>query len=323
LNSVIIHREVTTVKPQIILLLVLLLVSQSFAAEQPAAKVNDSLITEKEVAQEVSRLIPQSTFHARMTPERQAEFRDKALENLIVRELQYQDAIRLKLVVDKKRVDEELAGIKKRFRTKQEYREALQSAEMTEDEFKRTIEKNILVQLAVEKNVTGPSRFSDEAVKDHYEKNLSKSRIPESVRVRIISSQDKAKVVSALERIQTGEDFGHVAAQVSEDNYRIKGGDVGYVHKGRLLPEIEAEAFSLKIGAVSKIFKADDKWFLIKVEDRKEAYQKSFEEAKDGLKKELEQQRANELMSKWMEGLRAKAHIETISSVVSGTSASN
>jgi len=307
------------VRSQIALLLVLLLVSMSIAAEQPAARVNGSIISEKDVANEVSRLIPQSTYHARITPERQAEFRDRALENLIVRELQYQEARRQKLAVDKKIIDEEIAKIKKRFRTKQEYRDALESAELSEEELRRTVEKNALVQLAIDKNVTEPSRFSDAAVKAHYDNNLAKSRIPESVRIRMISTKDNAKIARALERVDGGENFGSVAAQMSEDNYRIMNGDVGYVHRGRLLPEIDAQAFSLKIGAVSKIIRADDQWFLIKVEDKKDAYQKSFEEVREGLKNELEQQRSRELMMKWMEGLRSRSKIETLSSAASDT----
>jgi len=99
---------------------------------------------------------------------------------------------------------------------------------------------------------------------------------------------------------------------MSEDAYRVKSGDVGYMHKGRMLPEIEEAAFRLKVGEVSDLIKAENNWFIIKLEDKKPEHQLSFEEVKDKLKKELETTRAQELKEAWITDLRAKAKIEVL-----------
>ncbi|HMK50798.1 MAG TPA: peptidylprolyl isomerase, partial [Thermodesulfovibrionales bacterium] len=83
-------------------------------------------------------------------------------------------------------------------------------------------------------------------------------------------------------------------------------------HRGRLLPEIDEVAFKLKVGEISNVIKADDKWFIVKVEDRKPEQQYSFEQEKDGLKKELETKQAQELSDKWAADLKAKAKIEIL-----------
>jgi parvulin-like peptidyl-prolyl isomerase len=79
-----------------------------------------------------------------------------------------------------------------------------------------------------------------------------------------------------------------------------------------MLPEIDAVAFKLKAGEVSDIIKAENNWFIIKVEDKKPEQQMTFEETKAKLQKELEAERANELKKKWIDNLRAKAKIEIL-----------
>jgi len=99
---------------------------------------------------------------------------------------------------------------------------------------------------------------------------------------------------------------------MSEDPYRVKGGDLGYMHKGRMLPEIEEAAFKLKVGEVSDIIKVENAWFIIKLEDKKPEHVVAFEEIKGELKKELEKNRIQELKEAWITDLRAKAKIEVL-----------
>jgi parvulin-like peptidyl-prolyl isomerase len=130
--------------------------------------------------------------------------------------------------------------------------------------------------------------------------------------VRLISTNDEKKAKDILAKLKAGDDFAELATNLSEDNYRVKGGDIGYIHKGRMLPELEDAAFKMKVGDISDPIKADKIWYIIKVEDKKPEHQMSFEEIKGKLKKELEAERASEIGKKWMDDLRAKAKIEVL-----------
>ena len=93
----------------------------------------------------------------------------------------------------------------------------------------------------------------------------------------------------------------------------MKGGDFGYIDRGRLkFPKIENEAFSLKAGRTSGLLHADGTWFIIKAGERKPELQLSFEQMKNKLKMDLEAQRTAELTKNWMEDLRAKTKIEVL-----------
>lgn len=294
------------------LLMIFLFAVSSYAEDVIVAKVNGTTFTQKDLEAEVDRLIPQMTFHRNVPPEKRKNYYGKAIDELINRELQFQDAKAKDIKIEKEKIDAQLEKFKKRFKSEKEYQAALKQEKSTEVQVRARIEKELLAQAAYTRNVTEPAKMSEPALKEYYEKNAAKLKQPESAKLRIISTTDEKKARDILAKIKQGDDFGELAYGLSEDSYRVKSGDIGYIHKGRMLPEIDAVAFKLKAGEVSDIIKAENNWFIIKVEDKKPEQQMTFEETKAKLQKELEAERANELKKKWIDNLRAKAKIEIL-----------
>jgi peptidyl-prolyl cis-trans isomerase D len=59
----------------------------------------------------------------------------------------------------------------------------------------------------------------------------------------------RAKVADVIRRAKAGEDFAKLAAEVSEDpGSKSKGGDLGWVTKGEMVPQFEEALFKLKKG---------------------------------------------------------------------------
>ncbi|MEK6742626.1 MAG: peptidyl-prolyl cis-trans isomerase [Nitrospirota bacterium] len=296
------------------LLLLLLVPFALHAAAAVVAKVNDAVITEQQLAEEVGRLIPKMSFHGKISEEKREQFRTDALENLTTRELQYQDALAKGMKPDKKFVKEQVGRVRERFESKGAFKKALEQAGITEDDLYSRMEREVLVSQVIARMVTEPARMTDDAVKDYYTKNRDKFVQPESARLRIISSKDEKKARDAHARVKAGEDFGTVAAKMSEDDYRIKGGDIGFVHKGMLEPEIEEAAFLMKPGEVRGLIKTAKMWFIVKVEERKPQHQVGFEEIRDRLKNDLESKKREELLQAWTSDMRARAKIEILRS---------
>jgi peptidyl-prolyl cis-trans isomerase C len=307
-------KELSMRKIFLLLFVLLLLTASSYAEAEDAvvAKVNDTVFTQKDLESEVDRLIPRVTFHRNVPPEKRKNYYGKAIDELIDRELQYQDAKAQGVKIEKEKIDAQLDKFKKRFKSEQEYKAAIEKENTTEEKVRARIEKELLAQAAFTTNVTEKAKMSDPALKEFYEKNPAKFKQPESVKLRIISVKDDKKATDILAMIKKGDDFAEIASNFSEDSYRIKGGDAGYLHKGRMLPEIDEAAFKMKVGEVSDIIRAESNHFIIKVEDRKPEQQMTFEQTKDKLRKELETERAGELKQKWMDSLRSKAKIEIL-----------
>lgn len=293
-------------------LMIFLFAVSSYAEDVIVAKVNGTTFTQKDLEAEVDGLIPQMTFHRNVPPEKRKNYYGKALDELINRELQYQYAKAKDIKIEKEKIDAQLEKFKKRFKSEKEYQAALDKEKSTEEQVRARIEKELLAQAAYTKNVTEPAKMSEPALKEYYEKNAAKFKQPESAKLRIISTTDEKKAQDILAKIKQGDDFGELAYGLSEDSYRVKSGDIGYIHKGRMLPEIDAVGFKLKVGEVSDIIKAENNWFIIKVEDKKPEHQITFEETKAKLQKELEAERANEFKKKWIDSLRSKAKIEIL-----------
>jgi len=295
------------------LVIILVFSASSYAEDTAVAKVNSDTLTSRDLEMELDRLIPRTTFHGGVTKVKRDEYRDKALQNLIDQQLQHQDAVAKGMKPDKKEVKNRMEQIRARFASKKEYKAALEQARATEDELRTRIEREVLIKAVIAKTVDEPAKMDEAGLREYYDKNISKFKQPEAVQLMLISMKDKKKARTALKKIKSGTAFAAVAEEMSEDDYRVKGGDFGYIHRGRLkFPKIENEAFRLKAGEMSGLLQAEGTWFIIKAGEKKPEVQMSFEQMKNKLKRDIEGQRTAELTGKWMADLRAKAKIEIL-----------
>jgi parvulin-like peptidyl-prolyl isomerase len=84
-------------------------------------------------------------------------------------------------------------------------------------------------------------------------------------------------------RISQGEDFGALAAAYSLDQSRTQMGDVGTRTLGTLPPPVESELVKLSPGEASGAIAFDTYYFIVKLYEKSEQPQASFEEAREGL----------------------------------------
>jgi len=292
-------------------MMVILFAASSYA-DEVVARVNGTSLTQKDLDAELDRLIPKITFHRNVPSEKRKFYYDQALQELINRELQYQDASARNMKPEKEKLDAQMEKIRNKFKTPEEYKAALEKEGLSEEQVRARVEKDMMVQTVFSNAVTAKAKVSDEDVKKYYESNATRFKQPEGVKLRLISTKDEKKARDILAMLKSGDDFGEIAYNMSEDSYRAKSGDVGYMHKGRMLPEIEDAAFKLKIGETSDVINAENNWYIIKLEDKKPEQQMSFDEVRDKLKKDLEKERTKELTDKWIADLRAKAKIEVL-----------
>jgi parvulin-like peptidyl-prolyl isomerase len=176
----------------------------------------------------------------------------------------------------------------------------------------------------IKRNVVRPSRVDPQALRSYYRQNREKFQRPAQVHARLIlaavdpqagvAAELKAyeKIRKVYQEIQAGEDFALLAEQYSDDFYRVKGGDVGWMHRGRLEPDFEKVAFSLEVGKTSEPFRTAYGYNLMKVEGREPAQQMKFKEVRRALKAELEQKRMLELRRAWVEQLKKGAQVEIL-----------
>ncbi|EEM56033.1 MULTISPECIES: peptidylprolyl isomerase [Bacillus cereus group] len=122
-------------------------------------------------------------------------------------------------------------------------------------------------------------------IQDKDLKALYEQKKPE-IRVSHILVSDETLAKDIKSKIDSGEDFGSLAKEFSQDiATKEKGGDIGYFKEGDMVQAFQDAARKLKVGEVSQPVKTDFGYHVIKLLDEKKLL--SFEQMKPQLESEL------------------------------------
>ncbi|TCO74531.1 peptidylprolyl isomerase [Marinisporobacter balticus] len=174
----------------------------------------------------------------------------------------------------------------------------------------KSVEENLLKQYAVKK-LLEDIKVEENEVKEYYEKNNEQFVAGDSAKAKHILIKDEEKAKEVLKELKDGKNFEEAAKEYSECPSKTNGGDLGYFEKGNMVPEFEAAAFALEIGAISDLVKTQFGYHIIKVEDRKEASVMPFEKVQDQIKDYILKNKQNEKFKGYTDGIRAQYEITT------------
>ena len=151
----------------------------------------------------------------------------------------------------------------------------------------------------------GRPAITDADVLAYYNAHLAQFQIKEQVRVRHIliavpagadSKTDaaaKTKADDLLKQIKAGGNFAELASKNSDDpGSKTQGGELGWLDRGKTVPEFDRTAFSLAPGQTSGVIKTQFGYHILQVEEKKTAHVRPLDEVKAEIVPVLEQQRA-------------------------------
>ena len=121
----------------------------------------------------------------------------------------------------------------------------------------------------------------------------------------------RAKAEDVLKQLKAGGDFAKLAEKYSEDPGSGKnGGELGWIGRGRTVPQFEKAAFSLPKGQISDLVKSSYGFHIIQVEDKQEAHVKTFDEVKNEISEKVKQQKAERATEVAANGLLSAARAD-------------
>nr|WP_317891040.1 peptidyl-prolyl cis-trans isomerase [Edaphobacter bradus] len=150
----------------------------------------------------------------------------------------------------------------------------------------------------------GKPQVSDADVQAYYNQHKDQFQVKDQVKVRHIliavpagadaktDAAAKGKAEDLLKQIKGGANFAELAQKNSDDpGSKPQGGELGWLDRGKTVPEFDKAAFSLPVGQTSDLIKTQFGYHILQVEDKKTAHMRPLDEVKGEIVPVLEQQR--------------------------------
>ena len=266
-----------------------LLFAATLSSAQTLVTVNGAVITQEDVDSALMNAT-QGRFN-QVPADKQAEFRQQVLQQLIGTELVYGDAKKTGVLTSKE----------------------------FEDEYKK-VQERVKKQLAIQvwqKQQLDKIKVSDKELKNYYNKNKEEFNEKESVHARhiLVKTEDEAKKIILELKPLSGntlkDKFIELAKSKSTGPSGPKGGDLGFFAQGQMVPAFNDTVFKMKVGTVTNTPVSTQFGFhVIYLEDKKESTVRKFDEVKTVIDQRLKMEKFKTVMKTKMDTLQKQATIK-------------
>ncbi|MCW9026084.1 MAG: peptidyl-prolyl cis-trans isomerase [Thiovulaceae bacterium] len=265
-----------------------LTILSTLALANTLVTVNGKAITQQEVDSELMQAT-QGRFN-QVPADKQQQLRSQVLEQLVAKELIFEDAKK--------------TGVMESQAFKDEYATVIER-----------VKKELAIQVW-QKRELDKVNVSSKEVKKYYDDNKEEFNEKESVHARhiLVKTEGEAKdIVKQLKglRGKTLENkFIDLAKSKSTGPSGPKGGDLGYFAQGQMVPEFNKEVFSMKVGTISNPVKTQFGHHVIYLQDKKASKTRAFTEVKPFIEQRLKMEKFKSVMQTKMMALKNKATIK-------------
>lgn len=292
--------------------------------EQIVAEVNGRPIraSQLEAIVEVERLRFDS-HPGDLTDDERLELRRASLDLAIRGELVYQAAIDRGMTVPGEAIEEQLRVARSQFASEEEFLAYLHEAGTTTDDLRREARRRLLME-AYARTVTNGLEADASRAQELFDEQADQIRQGGEIRVAQIlvrlrpeDSDERRraareKIDEALARVRAGEDFAAVAREYSESPLAERGGDMGFIPRGRMLPQFEDVVFATQVGEVTPVFETAHGFNVVTVLDRKDSPSRSLEEVKTGVMLVLTREKKDQALHEHVEELLRQADVRIL-----------
>lgn len=192
------------------------------------------------------------------------------------------------------------------------YEEAMEKGMDKDDEFAQVLEKtreSMLKTYALGKLLATVS-VTDDEIKKFYEENKDLFKENESANAShiLVAEEDKANEI--YEKVKNGEDFASLAKEFSTCPSKEKGGELGTFTRGQMVKEFEDAVFNNEVATITEPVKTQFGYHIIKINDKNEGRDLSFDEVKDKIAAQVRRQKEQALYNEKITELKEKYQVK-------------
>jgi parvulin-like peptidyl-prolyl isomerase len=231
------------------------------------------------------------------------QLKGQAVSFLIQRAEFAQEADQMGINITDDKVNKRIAQLKKQFYggSEKRYETTLKQQGLTDDQAKEEVRAQLISE-ELFKKVTGDVKVSQTEVKAYYNSHKSQYGQPQTREVRHILVTKKALADQLYGQLKAGADFAKLAKKYSKDPGSAANGGKLTISKGQTVPAFDKTAFSLKKGELSPPVHTQYGYHIIQALSAVKAAQAtSLAKVQTSIKQQLEQQRKNDAMTKWVD----------------------
>jgi len=277
------------------------------------AIVNDDIITLKEAEKHV-RVEKEGRFvsvNEYLTNLRLQEKIDVLIDDVLIR----QQAKKFKIDVSDKEVEGIIDNIKKQYLIDDaELKTKLKEDNVSYDDFIAGIRSNVVKGRLLARVISPEVNVTEKDLRQYYDKHKDEF-VDEEYRLQqiFVSGQrdGQKRVTEAYSLLQEGKSFESVAKDYSDDTKSAAaGGDIGYVKKVDLIPQLRAAVVFLTPGVYSSIITTPYGFHILKLVEKKKGETLTFEMARDSIHEKIVQAESEKRYKDYVGKLRKGSYIE-------------
>jgi len=287
-------------------------------------RVGDRVVTRTQYARRLhdgfTEIEQTSTSPAEATTKKE-ELRKNLSTDLIAELLIKDRADRLGLNVSAEELKEAMTRLKEQYgiKTEAEFDESLKKSGMARADMEARLHDTILMNKVFARELRQRDELADKELRERYDREKERYRLPERARLReiiVVKPDDPSKVEAARERATAlaaqahTADFAKLATTSSDAGTKEKGGDLGEVARGELLPDLDKAVFNATAGTVLGPIETKSGWHILKVETRLPSEVPAFESVKDRLRKDASEDAWQRDYKAYIDRLRKDAFIQ-------------
>ncbi|MEO1784028.1 peptidylprolyl isomerase [Thermodesulfobium sp. 4217-1] len=237
------------------------------------------------------------------------ELKKQVLSHMIDNKIITQEAKKENIKITPSDVDTRIEEIKKSFPSEKDFFEALAKQKISMGELRNILEQQLTAE-ALFKKLTSNVTISEAEVKAYYDEHKKEFVQPEQIHLRHILVKTEQEANNIYDQLKEGKDFSVLAKEYSIDTpTKDKGGDLGWISKASLVPDLTKAADALKDNEFSKPVKSPFGYHIIEKLGTRPSKELSFDEVKTTLTAQLLRNKQAQSLEKWFKEKKEQSKI--------------
>ncbi len=287
-----------------------------------AAVINDSIILQSELISTVKQTARKAQLSGQQAPSGQV-FREKILEEMIIRELQLQRAKQLGLSVGDDAVDNAMRSIAQRNRLSlSAFRQQITKEGLNYTIFRNDIRNDLLMERLRDREVFRNIVVSDQEIEaeleGYYRTALARSEYELDHLVIPIndsaSSADEAEAKDLIERLgrrlENGVTLKSLTGYDKTSGLKIEGQALGWMNSQQIPSLFTNELKTMSSGSVSNPIRSGKGWHIIRSKNVKGPGASSTQDVRNQIRGQIREAKAGSEFQDWISRLRETAYVE-------------